>query len=69
MLKRKYIIQTEEGKEYEVLEKIHNQLVGNPDYINSNIILNDSSTRNDGTVNEIHVYIFEECKNIPEIRI
>ena len=51
------------------MEKIHEQLVGNQDYINSNIVLNDSSTRCDGTNNEVRVYIFDECKNRPVINI
>ena len=51
------------------MEKIHEQLVGNQDYINSNIVLNDSSTRCDGTNNEVRVYIFDECKERPAINI
>ena len=62
-------IKTEDGKEFETMEKIHEQLVGNQDYIDSNIILNDSSTRRDGTKNEVRVYIFDECKNRPVIKI
>lgn len=69
MCKRIYVIKTEDGAEYDVLEKIHNQLAGNIDYANSNIVLNDSSTRRDGTMNEVHVYIFNECNDIPEIRV
>ena len=60
---------TEEGKEFETMEKIHEQLVGNKYYIDSNIILNDSSTRCDGTKNEVRVHIFDECKNRPVIKI
>ena len=32
-------IKTEDGKEFETMEKIHEQLVGNKDYIDSNVIL------------------------------
>ena len=69
MVKECIIIKTENGKEFETMEKIHEQLVGNQDYINSNIVLNDSSTRRDGTKNEVRVYIFDECKNRPVIKI
>ena len=68
-MKECIIIKTEEGREFETMEKIHEQLVGNKDYINSNIILNDSSTRCDGTKNEVRVYIFDECKKRPVIKI
>ena len=68
-MKECIIIKTEEGKEFETMEKIHEQLVGNKDYIDSNIILNDSPTRCDGTKNEVRVYIFDECKNRPVIKI
>ena len=69
MVKECIIIKTEDGKEFETMEKIHEQLVGNKDYIDSNIILNDSSTRHDGTNNEVRVYIFDECKERPVINI
>ena len=63
-------IKTADDKtEAEVLNKIHTQLVGNEDYINNNIILNDSSTRQDGTENEVRVYIFKESKTEPQITI
>ena len=44
MVKECIIIKTEDGKEFETMEKIHEQLVGNQDYINSNIVLNDRFT-------------------------
>lgn len=69
MVKECIIIKTEDGKEFETMEKIHEQLVGNQDYINSNIVLNDSSTRCDETKNEVRVYIFDECKERPAINI
>jgi len=45
-----------------VLENIHKQLVGNQDYIDSNIVLND-----DGCT--VHLYIFKETTNVPKIQI
>ena len=69
MVKECIIIKTENGKEFKTMEKIHEQLVGNQDYINSNIVLNDSSTRCDGTNNEVRVYIFDECEERPTISI
>ena len=44
-------------------EAIHNQLVGNEDYINNNIILNiDEDCK-------VILVIFNECKNEPKILI
>lgn len=56
-------------EEYHVAEKIHNQLVGNKDYIECRIVLNMSADRTDGTENEVHVYIFNDSKTDPEICI
>ena len=42
---------------------IHKQLVGNKDYIDSNIVLNLE------TDNEVNVYVFKECENVPDIII
>lgn len=42
---------------------IHEQLRGNKDYIDSNIILNIDAD------NEINLYVFKECKEIPTITI
>lgn len=42
---------------------IHGQLVGKPDYVNNYIILNIDAE------NEINLYIFEGCKEIPDIHI
>lgn len=67
---KKIIIQLENEKAmYDVRDKVHEQLVGNKDYIDSNIVLNCSDDRNDGTKNEVHVYIFDECINVPSISI
>lgn len=48
-----------------IRDKIHDQLVGNIDYIDSNIVLND------GCVDENSVWlgIFKECKEVPDIKI
>lgn len=52
-----------------VREDIHNQLVGNEDYINSRIILNGSDDRLDGSSNEVHLYIFNNSNTSPKILI
>ena len=58
------IIITNDNKEkMRISNLIHNQLVGTKDYINCNIILNDYYE------NEINWYIFDECKNVPNIVI
>ena len=56
-------------EEWEVCKKIHEQLVGNQDYIDCGIVLNMSSDRGDGTENEVHLYIFDDAKSNPEIKI
>lgn len=64
-LKMKITIEVdpEEKKGIEkVGNSIHHQLVGNEDYISNNIIL-----RLD--VDAVRVYIFKECKNVPDIVI
>ena len=48
--------------------KIHRQLVGNEDYIESRIIVSMEPEDKD-TENEVHVYIMNDSKTIPEIRI
>lgn len=49
---------------------IHEQLRGNQDYIDNNIILNLSRDRYDkDTENELHIYLLKECKSIPDIEI
>lgn len=46
----------------EILSSIHNQLVGNQDYIDNNIVLHDSDCM-------VSLFIFSECKEIPKIII
>ena len=56
-------IDPEEKKGVErVGNAIHNQLIGNEDYINNNIILRLDE-------DAVRVYIFKECKDIPVILI
>lgn len=50
-----------EKEQMEVGNSIHHQLVGNQDYIDNNIVLNID------TDNEVNLYIFKECENIPNI--
>lgn len=69
-IRRQIIIKTpSHEEEYRIAEKIHNQLVGNEDYIECRIVLNMSADRADDTENEVHVYIFNDSKSDPEIRI
>lgn len=56
-------------EEFEVADKLHRQLAGNDDYVNSRIVLNMSKDRDDDTENEVHVYIFDDSKTTPELRI
>ena len=50
-------------KKMELGRKIHNQLVGNEDYIESDILLNVDED------DIVDLYVFEGCKNVPEITI
>lgn len=69
-LRKLIIIKTNSfEEEYEVAEKIHNQLAGNQDYVDCDIVLNMSADRCDGTENEVYLYIFDDAKTNPEIRI
>lgn len=69
-LRRTIIIKTNSREEeLRIGTKIHEQLRGNPDYIENRIILNMSDARDDQTENEVHVYIFSDAISDPEIRI
>lgn len=69
-IRKMIVIKTQTSEEeYNILSKIHNQLVGNKDYIDSRIVLNDSSARRDGTKNEVHFIIFSNSETNPEIII
>lgn len=64
LLKRHVIIRTVNEEEHmRTANSIHHQLVGNKDYKDSNIILNIDEP------NEINLYIFKECENVPDIII
>lgn len=69
-LRRQITIKTSsQEEEFRIAEKIHEQLVGNQDYIDCNIVLNMSADRRDGTENEVHVYIFNDSGSDPTITI
>ena len=61
--KRFIKINIRESEKMQLAEKIHKQLVGNKDYIESNILLNCDFPET------IMIWIFKECENIPEITI
>ena len=42
---------------------IHEQLVGNKDYIDNNIVLSIDVD------NEVNLYIYKECENVPDVII
>ena len=52
----------DEKEQLTIANAIHEQLRGNQDYIDSNIILNID-------VDAIRVYVFEECTDVPTIII
>ena len=63
-LKTHITIRTIDEKEQtRVSNSIHHQLVGNKDYIDNNIVLSID------TENEVNLYIFKECENVPDIII
>ena len=63
-LKMHIIVKTvNEEEKMRIGNSIHEQLVGNKDYIDSNIILNIDNK------NEVNLYVFNECENIPNITI
>ena len=69
-IKKIIIIKTNSHEEeWEVAKKIHEQLVGNEDYIENRIILSMSSEILEEVENEVHLYIFEDAKTNPEIKI
>ena len=55
-------VQSEDEKK-EIGNKIHKQLMGNQDYIDSNILLNIDEPYT------IRLWIFKECKSVPSITI
>ena len=71
MSRKEIIIKTSNEEEMlKIRDSIYNQLVWNKDYIESNIILNGSDDRRDGTENEIHLIFTDDCKKeIPAITL
>lgn len=61
MIKQIIIKTSSKASMASVMLGIHEQLKGNIDYVNSNIVLNDSSARRDNTENEVHVYIMNDA--------
>lgn len=53
----------DEKEQMAIGNSIHEQLRGNKDYIDSNIVLNID------TDNEVNLYVFKECENVPTIII
>ena len=53
----------DEKEQMRIGNSIHHQLVGNKDYINNNIVLNIDVD------NEVNLYIYKECENVPDIII
>lgn len=69
-LRKTIIIKTNShNEEWEVAKKIHKQLVGNEDYIENRIILSMSSEILEEVENEVRLYIFDDAKTNPEIKI
>ena len=69
-IRKTIIIKTNSHEEeWEVAKKIHEQLAGNEDYIENRIILSMSTEVPYEVENEVHLYIFEDAKSNPEIRI
>lgn len=54
---------TSEEEKMRIGSSIHEQLVGNQDYRDSNILLNIDDE------NEVNLYVFKECENVPNITI
>lgn len=63
-VKQHITIRTSDEKEQmTIANSIHENLRGNQDYIDSNIVLNIDVD------NEVNIYVFEECKEIPSFGI
>ena len=58
------IVTRDEEECMRIGSSIHDQLVGNKDYIDSNILLNCTDYPC-----EVRLYIYEECKEIPKITL
>lgn len=53
----------DEKEQMRIGNSIHHQLVGNKDYIDNNIVLNIDVD------NEVNLYIYKECENVPDVII
>ena len=53
----------DEKEQMRIGNSIHHQLVGNKDYVDNNIVLNIDVD------NEVNLYIYKECENVPDIII
>lgn len=63
-LKMKITIETEDEKDQMTISNhLHEQLRGNQDYIDNNIILSID------VKNTVKLYIFKECENVPDLQI
>lgn len=61
-LKLEITIKTKDNDEkLKIWNAIHEQLIGNKDYIYNNIILNIDTNCT------VKIWIYEECENIPQI--
>ena len=62
-LKKLILVKTNSHEEeLNILDNFHGQLAGNKDYVESRIVLNDSSARADNTENEVRVYVFDDSE-------
>lgn len=52
-----------EDEQMRIANSIHHQLVGNKDYVDSKIVLSID------VGDEVNLYIFNECENVPDIII
>lgn len=69
ILKREILVKCKnESNEKTIATLIHDQLHGNPDYINNKIVLTLSKDY-DSEDNTLSLCIFKDCENIPDIRL
>lgn len=57
----------DEASEQTIGNMVHDQLRGNPDYIDNNTILNLSKDDTERPKNVLGLYFFKECERIPDI--
>lgn len=67
-IKRQYTIKCVDVKDADmVANRLHEQLRGNEDYINSNIVLSKAAICNGQ--GRVDIYVFDECKTDPTITL